>query len=91
LEYQVDGNSDFIEQWIAPHLKSGSAVYDVGGGKNPIIDLEQKTRFGLRIVGLDIDEKELKAAPPECTTRLSAPISRSIVGGWTQTWSSVKL
>jgi 2-polyprenyl-6-hydroxyphenyl methylase/3-demethylubiquinone-9 3-methyltransferase len=64
LEYQVDGNSDFIEQWIAPHLKSGSAVYDVGGGKNPIIDLEQKTRFGLRIVGLDIDEKELKAAPP---------------------------
>ncbi len=62
-EYQVDGNRDFLDHWIEPHLKSGIVVYDVGGGKNPVIGLGVKRRLGLRVVGLDIDQDELSASP----------------------------
>lgn len=62
-EYRVDGNRDFIDNWIDPYLKDGSVVYDVGGGKNPFVVLEQKQRRGLCVVGLDIDGNELAASP----------------------------
>jgi SAM-dependent methyltransferase len=63
LEYQVDGNRDFLDHWIEPYLNYGSVVYDVGGGKNPIIGLSVKGRWRLRLVGLDIDQDELAASP----------------------------
>jgi 2-polyprenyl-6-hydroxyphenyl methylase/3-demethylubiquinone-9 3-methyltransferase len=63
IEYQVDGNRDFLDHWIEPYLKYGSVVYDVGGGKNPVIGLGAKRRLGLRLVGLDIDQDELAASP----------------------------
>ena len=63
-EYQMDGNRDFIDNWIDPYLRDGSVVYDIGGGKNPIVALEQKQRRGLCVVGLDIDGNELAASPP---------------------------
>jgi 2-polyprenyl-6-hydroxyphenyl methylase/3-demethylubiquinone-9 3-methyltransferase len=62
-EYQVDGNRDFIDNWIDPYLKDGSVVYDIGGGKNPVVALEHKQRRGLCVVGLDIDGNELAASP----------------------------
>src|SRR5437870_11019646 len=49
--YQVDGNSDFIHHWIGPYLKSGSHVYDIGGGKNSFIRLADMQRLRLRIAG----------------------------------------
>src|SRR6266436_9618263 len=62
-EYGVDGNRDFVDNWIEPYLKSGAVIYDIGGGKNPILSLNEKRRLGLRVVGIDIDAKELAAAP----------------------------
>jgi hypothetical protein len=38
IEYQVDVNRDSIDNWIELYLQSGSVVYEVGGGKNPVID-----------------------------------------------------
>jgi SAM-dependent methyltransferase len=64
IEYQVDGNRDFLDHWIEPHLNYGSVVYDVGGGKNPVVGLGAKRRLSLRLVGLDIDGDELAASPP---------------------------
>jgi SAM-dependent methyltransferase len=63
-EYQVDGNRDFLDNWIDSYLKAGSVVYDIGGGKNPFVALEQKQRRRLCVVGLDIDGNELAASPP---------------------------
>jgi SAM-dependent methyltransferase len=63
IGYQVDGNRDFLDHWIEPYLKHGSVVYDVGGGKNPVIGLDAKLRLRLRLVGLDIDQDELAASP----------------------------
>jgi 2-polyprenyl-6-hydroxyphenyl methylase/3-demethylubiquinone-9 3-methyltransferase len=62
-EYQVDGNRDFVENWIAPRLRSGAVVYDIGGGKNPAVSLDDKRRLGLRVIGVDIDASELARAP----------------------------
>jgi SAM-dependent methyltransferase len=64
IDCQVDGNRDFLDHWIEPHLKYGSVVYDVGGGKNPVIGLGAKHRLGLRLIGLDVDQDELTASPP---------------------------
>src|SRR5260370_11408882 len=59
IEYQVDGNRDFLDHWIEPYLKYGSVVYDIGGGKNPAIGLGEKRRLALRLVGVDIEHGEL--------------------------------
>src|SRR5260370_40860883 len=63
MEYQVDGNRDFLDHWIEPYLNYGSVVYDVGGGKNPEVGLSAKQRLSLRLVGFDIDPDELAASP----------------------------
>jgi 2-polyprenyl-6-hydroxyphenyl methylase/3-demethylubiquinone-9 3-methyltransferase len=52
-------------------------VYDVGGGKNPVISLAGKRRLGLRLVGLDIDQDELSASPSGVyDERICADITR---------------
>ena len=48
---------------LDPYLRHGSVVYDVGGGKNPVVSLGVKRRLSLRLVGLDIDRDELAASP----------------------------
>jgi len=62
-EYRIDGNRDFVEHWIEPYLKPGAVLYDIGGGKNPIAGAAEKSRLGLRLVGLDIDARELESSP----------------------------
>jgi len=60
----VDGNLDFLAQ-IVPHaVETGLLIYDVGGGKNPVIPAELKRTHQLRVVGVDLDLAELGAAPP---------------------------
>jgi 2-polyprenyl-3-methyl-5-hydroxy-6-metoxy-1,4-benzoquinol methylase len=61
--FQIDGNSDFSGGIVSNYLKPGSVIYDIGGGKTPFLSLGQKQSLGARIVGVDISEKELKAAP----------------------------
>jgi 2-polyprenyl-6-hydroxyphenyl methylase/3-demethylubiquinone-9 3-methyltransferase len=65
-DYRVDGNRDFIDDLVPRYLSSGAVVYDVGGGKNPLIGLPQKTELGLTVAGMDIDREQLTAAPEGC-------------------------
>jgi len=58
----IDGNQEFFR--VAPlMLKPGMTVWDVGGGKQPLISQAVKEKLGLRIVGFDISGDELAAAP----------------------------
>jgi SAM-dependent methyltransferase len=63
-QHLIDGNADFIDNLVPQYTFAGAVVYDVGGGKNPVIDAERKAQLGLKIIGLDIDAGELAAAPP---------------------------
>jgi SAM-dependent methyltransferase len=63
-ELQIDGNRDFLDDLVPHHLQPGALLYDVGGGKNPVIGRQLKTDLALRTVGLDIDNAELASAPP---------------------------
>ena len=61
--FRVDGRKHFKEEFAPPHIPEGALVYEVGGGKHPLHSAQEKERRGLRVVGLDIDERELKRAP----------------------------
>jgi SAM-dependent methyltransferase len=61
--YQADGNRDFLDRLVPRYLEAGAMVYDVGGGKNPVVDRGRKQRLGLTVAGIDIDASELAAAP----------------------------
>ncbi len=61
--FRVDGNVHFIDEIVPRHLRPHSVVYDIGGGKQPLISLSTKTQLRLTIVGLDIDAGELARAP----------------------------
>jgi 2-polyprenyl-6-hydroxyphenyl methylase/3-demethylubiquinone-9 3-methyltransferase len=63
-QHLIDGNADFIDNLVPQYTLAGAVVYDVGGGKNPLIDAERKAQLDLKIIGLDIDAGELAAAPP---------------------------
>ena len=62
-EFWVDGQAHFQQEFAPPHIPKGALVYDVGGGKHPLYSREEKTRWNLRVIGLDIDEGELMRAP----------------------------
>ena len=53
----------FTEQTLPSILKRNTKVLDVGGGKRPLISLEQKKKLNLTVIGMDIDEEELAQAP----------------------------
>ena len=61
--FRVDGNRDFLDNVLPLYLRRGALIYDVGGGKNPVISLQRKKELGLTIIGLDINKAELLAAP----------------------------
>ncbi len=61
--FYIDGNTDFINEFTGNYLRNGATVYDIGGGKNPFLSQSQKRSLGAYIVGIDISEAELKAAP----------------------------
>lgn len=63
-EMRQDGNGHF-RNVVAPSLYSeGMILYDLGGGSQPILSIEDKERLGARVIGLDIESNELTAAPP---------------------------
>ena len=76
-QHRIDGNADFIDRLVPEYTPAGAVVYDVGGGKNPLIGAECKAQLGLKIIGLDIDAGELAAAPPG---RYDHTICADIVG-----------
>ena len=63
--HRGDGSVDFIAA-IRSGLRPGMVVLDVGGGKRPAIAPDLKASLDLRVIGVDISQEELKAAPPGC-------------------------
>jgi SAM-dependent methyltransferase len=65
--FQVDGNRDFVNCFVPCFLETtarrGMTVYDVGGGKRPVVPAAIKAQWGLRTVGVDICPHELSLAP----------------------------
>src|SRR2546422_10704791 len=62
-EYRLDGNTHFVREFVNPYLSSGKVLYDVGGGGSPLISADLKKRLQLRVVGLDVDPRQLQFAP----------------------------
>jgi 2-polyprenyl-6-hydroxyphenyl methylase/3-demethylubiquinone-9 3-methyltransferase len=60
---RIDGNREFLEAVVPQYLTQGAHIYDIGGGKNPVIACERKAALSLRVTGLDIDPRELSSAP----------------------------
>jgi hypothetical protein len=42
----TDGNREFLDTLVPANLLRGAVVYDVGGGKNPVITSGQKAALG---------------------------------------------
>ena len=63
--FSVDGNYEFRTNYALSLLQSRSdpVVYDVGGGKNPYLTADIKRRLNATVIGLDISQTELDAAP----------------------------
>lgn len=60
-----DGTVDFLAA-VRSALRPGMVMLDVGGGKRPTIAPDLKASLGLQVIGVDISEEELNAAPPGC-------------------------
>jgi SAM-dependent methyltransferase len=71
-EMRADGNATFRQITLPRFLHPGMVVYDVGGGRRPAVSPIEKRRLGLRVVGVDIDETELSAAPAGAYDRIIA-------------------
>jgi 2-polyprenyl-6-hydroxyphenyl methylase/3-demethylubiquinone-9 3-methyltransferase len=57
-----DGNATF-HTMIPPLVREGMVVYDLGGGSRPLFSPEFKQQARLTVVGLDLSQEELDAAP----------------------------
>lgn len=64
--FRIDGSKSFIEELAWSHVRPGMWIYDIGGGKHPLVDRAKKDALGLRVTGLDVDAGELAQAPAGC-------------------------
>jgi 2-polyprenyl-3-methyl-5-hydroxy-6-metoxy-1,4-benzoquinol methylase len=64
--FRIDGSKSFREEVAWSHIRPGMSIYDIGGGKHPLVDRAKKTELGLRVTGLDVDAGELAQAPAAC-------------------------
>jgi len=64
--FRIDGSKSFREEVAWKYIRPGMSVYDIGGGKHPVVDRANKKDLGLRITGLDVDPGELAQAPEDC-------------------------
>lgn len=61
-EFSADGNA-YFHTMVPPLVQEGLVVYDLGGGSRPLFSAEDKKRARLTVVGLDLSQDELDAAP----------------------------
>lgn len=66
--WSVDGNQDFVAR-ARTMVERSQRVVDVGGGKAPIIPIEESQALQLDYTGVDIDQAELDRAPAGAYTR----------------------
>ena len=63
-KFRIDGYQDYSQSVIPKYLRENLLIYDIGGGKNPYITAHLKSKYNnCYVIGLDIDENELKEAP----------------------------
>lgn len=62
-DYRIDGNACFQDRVLPPLIENGARIYDLGGGSRPYITADDRRRKALHVVGLDISDEELVAAP----------------------------
>lgn len=60
---RISGQGHFIHDIVPPHIKPKTRIYDIGGGSNPYFTKDQRYELQVENIGLDIDAKELNAAP----------------------------
>ena len=63
-KYRIDGHDDFRDNVLPRHIGSDLLIYDVGGGSRPYVGIDLKEDLNLKVVGLDVDMRELGSAPP---------------------------
>jgi 2-polyprenyl-6-hydroxyphenyl methylase/3-demethylubiquinone-9 3-methyltransferase len=59
---QTGGPEEYAAR-LTKLLRPGLTVIDLGGGKHPSISVARKRRLGLHVIGVDIMQAELDAAP----------------------------
>ena len=64
VKFRIDGYEDTAQSVIPKYLRGNSVIYDIGGGKNPYMTTDLKAKFeNCYVIGIDIDEYELRSAP----------------------------
>jgi len=61
--FRVDGNTHFQRNFAPAYLRPQITVFDIGGGKQPLLSERDKQKYELRLVGIDISLEELNRAP----------------------------
>lgn len=61
--FRIDGNRDFIDRFVPPFIVPGARLVDIGGGKQPYLDVHLKSSLGVHVTGIDISQEELNHAP----------------------------
>ena len=62
-DYRVDGYADFVHSFTPRFLRKGMKIYDIGGGRRPILSPVAKNALRVSVVGIDLLESELALAP----------------------------
>ena len=66
----IDGNRSFIG-FVRDMIGTDLVIADVGGGKSPLFSAQEVDRKRLSVMGIDIDEAELSAAPKGAYARIA--------------------
>lgn len=61
---KVDGNHYFKNHILANAFEAEMIVWEVGGGSQPYLSSSKKEILNIKVMGLDISQEELDAAPP---------------------------
>ena len=77
---RTDGNHDFETDFVWRYLQPRQTIYDVGGGKQPLLTLEKKRALGSRVIGVDISAEELSQAPPGVYDKIIVADIASLTG-----------
>src|ERR1700756_790501 len=71
--FRVDGHKHYRREFVWEFVRPGTTVYDIGGGKCPLISAEQKSALELKVFGIDVDASELASAPVGCYDEVVCP------------------
>ena len=61
--WRVDGLKDYHDSIAPPLVRNARVIHDVGGGKLPYLGTVMDKQSNQSLIGFDIDESELAAAP----------------------------